>query len=125
MLHGCIKCLILKCIQSGRVGLVFYKVYSFVNLAGIWKTTTCVKPSDSGVFFTINMGVDKCDITRTGPCSKNLIDDGFLQSLCFGLDDGVTYTCNISSTYTEPVCCLAYAKVNRSLLSTSCFTSKS
>ncbi len=100
------------------------KVYFFVNLAGIWKTISCVKPSGSGVFFTILMGVDECDIIF-GSCSKNLIDDGFLGSKCSALNDGVTYTCNINSTYTEPVCCLTYAKVDQSLLSKSCFTSKS
>ncbi len=87
----------------------------------IWVIFNCVKLSEA-VLFTINMGIDNCDITRTGLCSDNLIRDGFLQSVCSGLDDGVTYTCNISRAYTEPVCCVSYTNVN--LPSSSCFTSK-
>ncbi|XP_064399409.1 uncharacterized protein LOC135345868 isoform X2 [Halichondria panicea] len=92
------------------------------SASGMWETIICHKPSEADIAFTINMGVNKCDITQTGPCSKILIDDGSLQSVCSGLDDGVTYTCNVSRAYTEPVCCSVYAKVNQNLLSMSCFT---
>ncbi len=99
------------------------QTYAFVTLTGIWDTVTCIKESGAA-YFSINMGVDECDIIQTGNCSRDLVRDGFLQDLCSVLDNGETYTCNISSTYTEPVCCV---NVNKSSLlsSISCWPSKS
>ena len=99
------------------------QTYAFVTLTGIWDTLTCIKESGAA-YFSINMGVDECDIILTGNCSRDLVRDGFLQGLCSVLDNGEPYTCNISSTYTEPVCCV---NVNKSSLlsSKTCWPSKS